>query len=211
MGFTESYLYATDIEIVKNALDSDHDYMEGITFESLRKRGGQKLKLPDRWMPHAEGNFKTATGKCQFYNATIEPSLPQYIPMVYNESEKEQFPLHLLTLKTPKHFLNSSHANVISLLNKEGQPYVEINPADASTRGISDKDELKVYNQRGSVYVKARISKKVLPGVVCIPQGYWSSAFKGGSSANALTDHQLTDMGRGGALQEVKVEIEKVS
>ena len=43
-----------------------------------------------------------------------------------------------------------------------------------------------------------------------MPQGFWPSLLKGGSSANALTNDLLTDMGRGGAIQEARVEVVKV-
>jgi anaerobic selenocysteine-containing dehydrogenase len=210
MGFEESYLYESDLDIVKKTLQSDHEYLKGITFESLRKTGGQRLNLPDQWMPHVKGNFKTKTGKCHFYDEDIEPSLPTYVPRAYNKTDNEKYPLHLLTIKTPKYLLNSSHANIDHILKKEGKPYLEVNPEDASYRNIADGDELNVYNQRGSVIITARISHKVTQGVVCMPQGYWPSLLKGGSSANALTDDLLTDMGRGGAIQEAKVQIEKV-
>ncbi|MCO4820653.1 MAG: molybdopterin-dependent oxidoreductase [Flavobacteriaceae bacterium] len=210
MGFTESYLYESDIDIVKKTLESDHHYLKGITFESLRKLGGQRLNLPDKWMPHATGNFKTKTGKCHFYNEDVEPKLPTYIPKAYSKTDTEKYPLHLLTIKTPKYLLNSSHANIEHILKKEGKPFLELNPTDASKRHIEDGDELKVYNQRGRVYITARVSQKVMQGVVCMPHGYWPSMLKGGSSANALTDDLLTDMGRGGAIQDAKVEIIKV-
>lgn len=210
MGFTESYLYESDLDIVKKTLQSDHDYMKGITFESLRKSGGQRLNLPDNWMPHAEGNFNTKSGKCHLYDASIEPPLPAYIPIAYSKKEMEEYPLHLLTIKTPKYFLNSSHANVDHILKKEGKPYLEVNPQDAAARNIVDGDQLKVFNRRGRVHITARVSHKVTQGVVCMPQGFWPSLLKGGSSANALTNDLLTDMGRGGALQEAKVEIVKV-
>ena len=121
-----------------------------------------------------------------------------------------KYPLHLLSIKTPKYLLNSSHANVDHILSKEGQFYLEINSMDANNRQIVDGDELKVYNQRGQVFITVRISNKVQQGVVCMPQGFWPSLLKGGSSANALTNDLLTDMGRGGAIQEAKVEVVKI-
>ncbi|MDF1699478.1 MAG: molybdopterin-dependent oxidoreductase [Saprospiraceae bacterium] len=210
MGIKETYLYQSDIDIIKKTLESDHEFMKGISFESLRKTGGQKLNLPEKWMPHAEGNFKTSSGKCHFYDPSLEQSLPDFIPMEYSNEEKKQYPLHLLTIKTPKYFLNSSHANVDHIREKEGKPYLEISPKDAVKRNIADGDELNVFNQRGRVYITAKISNKVNKGVVCMPQGYWPSLLKGGSSANALTNDLLTDMGRGGAIQEAKVEVVKV-
>ena len=210
MGFEEAYLYQSDIDIVKKTLESKHEYMEGISFESLRKTGGQKLNLPEKWMPHAEGNFKTSSGKCHFYDADKEQSLPDFIPIEYSAKDMKQYPLHLLTIKTPKNFLNSSHANVNHILEKEGKYYLEVHPKDAAIRNITEGDELKVFNQRGRVFITARISTKVKKGVVCMPQGFWPSLLKGESSANALTNDLLTDMGRGGAIQEAKVEVVKV-
>ena len=46
--------------------------------------------------------------------------------------------------------------------------------------------------------------------MACIPQGFWSSLTDGGSSANALTGDMPTHMGRGGAIQEARVDILKV-
>jgi anaerobic selenocysteine-containing dehydrogenase len=210
MGFEAPYLYQSDLDIIQKVLDSNHPYMQGISFESLRKTGGQKLNLPQKWMPHAEGNFKTNSGKCHFFDPNLEQPLPEYIPVKYSEAETKQYPLHLLTLKTPKYLLNSSHANVDHLLEKEGKFYLEIHPKDAEARSIADGDALKVVNPRGRVFITARISDKVTPGMVCMPQGFWPSKLKGGSSANALTNDLLTDMGRGGAIQEARVEVLKV-
>jgi anaerobic selenocysteine-containing dehydrogenase len=211
MGFTESYLYETDLDMVKNTLDTKHEYLKGVTFESMKKTGWTKYQLPEMWMPHAEGNFGTKSGKCLFYNHDIDPSLPDYVPVVYDRSIIEKYPLQLLSIKTPKHFLNSSHANIDYLISKEGKPYLEISEQDAVSRNIKNGDELKVVNQRGRVFLTARIGKKVKAGTVCMPQGFWPSLMKGGSSANALTDDMLTDMGRGGAIQEARVEVLKIS
>lgn len=210
MGFKESYLYESDIDIVKKTLDGTHEYLKGITFESLRKTGWAKINVPDKWMPHAEGNFKTSSGKCHFYDPKIEPSLPDYQPIHYSKGEIAKYPLQLLTIKTPRYFLNSSHANVDYLIKKEGKPYLEINENDAAIRNITDGDDIHVFNQRGKVFLTARIGNKVKKGVVCMPQGYWPSLVRGGSSANALTNDLLTDMGGGGALQEARVEVVKI-
>jgi len=82
--------------------------------------------------------------------------------------------------------------------------------ADARERNISDGDIIRVFNERGEVLVRARISDRLLAGVVNMPQGYWSSLMEGGSSANALTQDLLTDRGRGAALQEARVQVARV-
>jgi anaerobic selenocysteine-containing dehydrogenase len=96
------------------------------------------------------------------------------------------------------------------LIEKEGSPVLDISEQDAAIKGIKDGDQVKVFNQRGEVILAARIRKKVRKGVACLPQGFWPSLVTGRRSANALTNDLLTDMGGGGAIQEVRVDILKV-
>ncbi len=210
MGFKDDYLYISDLDIVKSALDSNKDYLDGISFNSLKKTGWAKLNVPKKWMPHAEGNFGKPGGKCKFYDADIEPKLPKYQAFVYSADDLAKYPLHLLTIKSTKNFLNSSRANHENHKKREGKPFLDINEMDAKSRNIADGDALKVYNQRGEVFLTARIKNRVRKSVVCMPQGFWSSLMKEGSSANALTHDALTDMGGSAALQEARVEVIKV-
>lgn len=211
MGFNESYLYESDLDIVKSAFDSDHEYLKGITFESLRKTGWAKMNIPNQWMPHAQGNFGKPGGKCTFYDASLTPPVAEYRPLHYSAEELASYPLHLLTIKSAKNFLNSSRANHAPHRRKEGMPFLNMNEEDAGPRNIKEGDELKVFNRLGEVYLTARIMKKVRKGVVCMPQGFWPSLMKGGASANALTNELLTDMGGSAALQETKVQVVKLS
>jgi anaerobic selenocysteine-containing dehydrogenase len=187
--------------------------MKGITFNSLMKTGWARLQTPIPWIPHVEGNFATPSKKCEFFSAAKDSnasSLPEHKPVPYSDKELKMYPLQLLSIKSTRNFLNTSHANVHHLLEKEGVPYLDIHQTDARARGIADGDEVKVHNAQGKVILTARIKNKVRPGVVCIPQGFWPSLMKGGSSANALTNDRLTDMGGGSALQEAKVQVTKV-
>jgi anaerobic selenocysteine-containing dehydrogenase len=209
MGFEEAYLYESDLDIIHKTLESKHPYMKGITFESLIEKGWAPLQLPSPWIPHAEGNFATSSKRCEFINAKLKDPLPEYHAVVYSKEELKKYPLQLLSIKSTRYFLNTSHANVQHLLKKEGVPYLDINKSDADAREIKDGDQVKVFNDRGQVLITARIKEKVRHGVVCMPQGYWSSLIKGGSSVNALTQDSLTDMGDGAALQDTLVEVAK--
>jgi anaerobic selenocysteine-containing dehydrogenase len=219
MGYTDDFFKETDLEILKKTLDSTHSFMKGITFESLMKTGTARLNLPEPWVPHAEGNFNYQTehtvspledrGKCQLYFENSATPLPTYTPFDHG-SNKDKYPLRLLAIKSKKGFLNTSHANVSRLRKEAGTFAVEIHEADASARGIKAGDEVRVYNQYGEITLGATISDRIRPGVVSIPQGYWPSLLKGGSSANALTTDVLADMGGGGAFFESIVEVRRM-
>jgi anaerobic selenocysteine-containing dehydrogenase len=210
MGFQEPYFYESDLDIIKKTLGSTHPYMKGISFDSLMKNGWERLRLPSPWIPHAHGNFATASKKCEFVSTSLKDPLPDYRPIVYSEEEIKKYPLQLMTIKSTNNFLNTSHANVRHLLKKEGSPFLDIHEIDAVSREIADGDQVKVFNNYGEVIISARIKSKVRQGIVSMPQGHWSSLMKGGSSANALTNDLLTEMGNGSALQEARVEVIKL-
>jgi anaerobic selenocysteine-containing dehydrogenase len=214
MGIQEKYMYESDLDIIKQILDTDHPYMQGVSFDSLLKTGWAKLQLPAPWIPHVKGDFGTASGKCEFYSSALKENglspMPEYHARQFSDEELKNYPLQLLTVKSSNNFLNSSHANVNHLIKKQGKPFLDIHSSDASARNISDGDELRVFNKNGEVMINARLRDKVRKGVVCMPQGFWSSLIKGGSSANALTDDLFTDMGEGAAFHETRVEIVRV-
>jgi anaerobic selenocysteine-containing dehydrogenase len=209
LGHDDADLHLEDLDVVRSLLDSDHPYLEGITFERLREEGWARLRVPDPWMPHAEGNFKTPSGRCRFVAPDLDPPLP--LPSTLSEEERSRYPIQLLTVKTPARFLNSSHANIDRLRRAEGAPRLDLDPADARARGLADGATVRVFNDRGEVRLRLRISDRVRPGVACMPQGYWASLVEGGSTANALTSDATNDLGGGAALQSARVQVEAVA
>lgn len=213
MGFEDPYFTETDLDIAKSLFETDHPYMEGITFEYLKENGWARFKIPEPWLPHANGNFGTASGKCEFYSTAMEQSgispLPEYKRPPYTAEEERDYPLKLLAIKSTKWFHNSSHANVKRLISAEGNPELEISEYDAKARKINNGDKIKAYNKNGSVVLHARIGKRTRKGIVFMPHGYWPSLIEGGSSANALTNDWLEGIGGGAALNDTKVQIVK--
>ncbi len=48
-----------------------------------------------------------------------------------------------------------------------------LNELDAAARGIKDGDMVRVWNDRGEIHVRCRVSKTIMPGVADLPQGAW--------------------------------------
>jgi anaerobic selenocysteine-containing dehydrogenase len=67
---------------------------------------------------------------------------------------------------------------------------------------------VRIFNARGSVSLVAELTDAMLPNIVIMLHGWWASRI-GGSSANALTSDGLTDLGGGGSIHDVWVEVEK--
>jgi anaerobic selenocysteine-containing dehydrogenase len=218
LGLKEPYLHESDEELVRSALGPDHPYLEGITYERLIQEGWAPLHFGGNLQPMPADHFATPSGKCEFYSATLaelgHDPLPTFVPAgespAGDPALAARYPLMLLTSKSGLHFLNSSYAGLRRHVNAEREPQLEMHPDDAAARGIGDGDWLRVYNDRGSVRLRARLGDRVRPGVVSMPFGWWSSLRPGGAGANALTSDGLCDWGGGSGFHDALVEVELV-
>ncbi len=126
------------------------------------------------------------------------------------DSTRSAFPLQAIGHHT-LHRVHSTHDNN-DWLEEAFPQRVFINPLDASARGIQDGNEVKVYNARGALVLPCRITLRIIPGVVDIPQGAWyqpgQDGVDYGGSVNVLTSHRWTPFAFGTAQQTIMVEIE---
>ena len=87
-----------------------------------------------------------------------------------------------------------------------------INPRDAKAREINQGDVVEVFNQFGTAAIPAKITERIMPGVVCIYQGTWYQPGKTGvdegGCANVLTGHHTSPTG-GMAVHSEWVEVRR--
>ncbi|MGQ0635353.1 MAG: molybdopterin-containing oxidoreductase family protein [Planctomycetaceae bacterium] len=221
LGFEAEHFQVSDEDLAREALweggENVPEALRGITLERLTAEGPQRLNLPPRFTPFAEGNFPTPSGKCEFYSASLQAvgfdPLPTWIaPAECLESSPElaaSFPLQLLSPPSP-HFLNSTFVNVDSLRAAEGAPRLEIHRDDAERRGLREGDQVRVFNARGSFEARAAIGDSVRPGVVVAPSIWWNKYTADRANANATTSSRLTDLGGGATFFDNLVEVEAV-
>ncbi len=179
-----------------------------IDFDELLAQGFATLKLPEA--PFAEGNFPTASGKCEFFSARLAAlgvdGLPDHVANYELSGTSTSFPLAMIS-PPARNFLNSTFVNVKSLRDIESQPVLEIHPGDAAQRGITSGAVVRVFNQRGSYTVAAQVSSRARPGVVNGMGIWWRKLGPGGTNVNELTSQHLTDIGRGPVFYDCLVEV----
>ena len=211
LGMKDSYLYHSDEQIVQAALKMDHPSMKEITYERLKKDGWAPVNVPDPWIPFAKGDFRTPSGKCEFYSESLKAKgldpLPNYTPA--REKTTAAYPLQLLTPKNLVYSINSSYVG-FSVREKEVEPSrLHMHSKDAAVRGIQDGDLVRVFNQRGEMQVRAQISDAAGLGLVLMPHGWWGSRLPNGNSVNAVTSDSLADLGGGGDFRDAFVQVKK--
>lgn len=93
---------------------------------------------------------------------------------------------------------------------------VYMNVLDAAERGIQDGDKVYIFNDRGTVLLPARVTPRIMPGVVTIPQGAWynpqmvnGKLVDVGGCINTLTNHRPSPYAKGNAQHNIMVNIRK--
>ncbi|MGE5726558.1 MAG: molybdopterin dinucleotide binding domain-containing protein, partial [Acidobacteriota bacterium] len=220
-------------EMMDAALQSPNPWLQGINRRQLEVEGHIRLKFADTragtelnsastqapsepkpFLPFAEGSFGTASGKAEFYSEQLsqlglEPVAAFLPPRESRHSDTAlQFPLELLARKSDN-YLNSSFANLPDLQKMEDPGLLELCAADAQTRGIHEGDQVRVFNERGEAFLRARVNGSVRPGTVAARLN-WAKLSPHGASINALTSERLTDMGGGATFYSALVEVEAV-
>jgi anaerobic selenocysteine-containing dehydrogenase len=215
MGLTEPALFVTDEEVAAQAFHWDDPVFDGIDWQSLKADGWAKLKIADA--PFAAGGFRTPSGKCEFYSDALAQMgldpVPDYLPP-YESADgapelAARYPLAMIS-PPARNFLNSTFVNIESLRATEGEPHMDLNPADATRRGIADGDEVRVFNDRGSMQARARVSDRAREGLVVGLSIWWKKLSPDGRNANEVTSQALTDLGGSATFYDCLVEVERV-
>ena len=203
MGFADACFDDSDEDVCRQALRSDNPRMSGIAWDAVKEQGWQRLAVPDRFAPFAEGGFPTPSGKCEFHSEAAtklgHDPLPHYIPPRENVNSApalaERYPLAFISPPC-RNFLNSSFANLAFALDSEdGEPRLDIHPDDARTRDIANGDRVRVFNDRGTFTLKASVSTRARPGVVVAPSVWWKKLSPDGRNANDVTSQATADLG----------------
>jgi anaerobic selenocysteine-containing dehydrogenase len=90
---------------------------------------------------------------------------------------------------------------------------LHLHPTDAEPRAIRTGDRVRVFNDRGSLLLNAKVATPengmVQGGVARAPSTRWLKRASDGHNANVLTSDRLTDMGGGPAFYSCLVQVER--
>jgi molybdopterin guanine dinucleotide-containing S/N-oxide reductase-like protein len=227
MGFAEPCFRDTAEEMIRQALNpgaTEHSRsagMEHITPALLDEQGHIALRFSGHgqglhFLPFSRPEpLPTPTGKIEFYSEALaaagEDPLPGFVAPEESRlgPEAARFPLEFLPRKADN-YMNSTFANLDGHRRMEAATNhrLEMHVTDAEKRGIADGDLIRIWNDRGSIELTAKISERVAEGVVA-GRLDWAKLSPGGRNVNALTSERLTDIGRAPTFYSTLVEVAK--
>ncbi|MGH7871019.1 MAG: molybdopterin dinucleotide binding domain-containing protein, partial [Candidatus Binatia bacterium] len=212
MGLGEYFAGAPE-ENFREMIETDHPLLEGITLERLEREDAVLLNRPQApYVAFTDFKFKSPSGRIELYKEELlnhGAELPYYHEPVEASPANplyERFPLTLL-FSHSRHRIHSTFANLPKFKQIEPEPIIEINPLDAARRAIASGQPVRVYNDRGSVCVKARLSADLKPGVVVMPEGSWVKDFLE-ADPYSLTHELVSPTSENYAFFDTLVEIE---
>lgn len=238
---------------LKEAIDAAReDDPELPTFEEWKKMGvyrrndGPIVSMEDFRTDPQANPLPTPSGKIEIYSQRIEQMatkwtfddfrekaegdrlvpLPEYV-------ETWDGPAAAITGKYPlqcigHHFKGRTHSTYgnVDWLREAHLQTIWINPIDAKARGIKNGDLVFAYNDRGTVRIEAKVTPRIAPGVVSLPQGAWYHPVEAsevkppaganpdipvdiGGNTNTLSSLHPSPLAHGNAVHTITVEIEK--
>lgn len=230
--FTEG---RTQEDWVRQVVEDSREAVPGLpSFDELREMGVWKVKgesyigLKDFRDDPVANPLTTPSGKIEIFSdrlwemaktwelpeGDVITALPEYVATWEGAEEARTNAKHPLQCigHHYKQRTHSSYGNVDWM--QEAHPQVVwINTGDAADRRIANGDLVDVFNDRGRIRLPARVTARIAPGVVSVPQGAWytpdAQGVDVGGSVNTLTSWHPTAIAKGNAQHTTLVEIVK--
>lgn len=210
-------------------------------FEALRKQGVYRYQDPNgaavplkafRDDPVANP-LETPSGKIEIFSSELwamsktwqfdNPgpgdkitALPEHVDTWEGALEartNSKYPLQVIGHHY-KQRTHSTYGNVAWMQEAHPQK-VWISEIDAQARGISNDDLVEVFNDRGRIRIPAKVTPRILPGVLSVPQGAWFSpdehGVDTGGAVNTLTKIHPTPISKGNGQHTTLAQVEKFS
>jgi anaerobic selenocysteine-containing dehydrogenase len=210
----ESEIPAPGDEAVEAWLEARLEPWPELSLAALRRGpilapGHQEVAFSDRVFPTPSGKIEILSEEARRrWNAEELPGwFEPEESALRGEGDAARYPLQLMTPNT-KDRIHSQFNNLEMIRANSTRPALHVSPGDALRRGIRDGDRVRVFNDRGSLEIEARLDYGLRDGCVSVTNGWWIPE---GGTVNFLSLGRETDMGHGAAFHDTVVQVERVS
>jgi anaerobic selenocysteine-containing dehydrogenase len=143
----------------------------------------------------------TPDGKVDLFPAALESSAPAGLYRYQRDPATDRYPLALIS--------PASDRTISSTLGELPRPDAKLlmHPEDAASRGLVDRDLVRVFNELGEVHCELGVTPSVRPRTVSLPKGLWRRSTRNGFTATALAPDTLADLGDGACFNDARVQV----
>ena len=208
-GFDDPCFAASDAELMDDAVDPGDARLGGVRPSLIPTDGAVQMSAPDGRPFVLFDNLRPATpsGKVELVSEVLAQRwgaaarLPQWQPPL------SSYPLALITPASDRRI-----SSTLGDAHRAEAPALEMNPRDAASRGLSDGQQVRIWNDRGEVVLPLAVSDVVPPGVVASEKGAWLASSPTGQTVSALVSaDDKADLGAGACFNDVRVEVAAIA
>ena len=226
-GVRDEYLDGKDQEgWIRQLYDAAREKTPHLpTYEEGMKMGAYHYRNPVGYTPACKAfvddpvanPLKTPSGKVEIFSSQLQEiadtwelddprdvicPIPIYTPGVDSyEDCTEEMPFTLIGF----HYKSRTHSSWggIEIVKEACPQEVWINPIDAEKYGIENGETISVFNDHGEVHIFAKVTPRIIPGSLAIPQGAWRDAdmngdrIDKGGCINTLTNMHPSPLAKG--------------
>jgi anaerobic selenocysteine-containing dehydrogenase len=155
----------------------DHPCTGHATIAALRAEGGIRA-LDISHVANPTLDFDTPSHKVEFFSAQAQrlglPPLPAFDLSTSPGPTAGGFPLALTQGRTLAHFHSfyNNGRELPTLDRLEAEPSLWISPEDAAVRNVADRTAIRLFNGRGSLVARARVTDRIPAGTVWMRDGW---------------------------------------
>jgi anaerobic selenocysteine-containing dehydrogenase len=133
--------------------------------------------------------------------------MPDWVEDAAEIEAARRWPLRLLT--APGYYQShTAFSGVATLRRRQGPPACVLHPDDAAARSVRDGEAVELFNDRGSVVLRLRVSDETPRGVAFVP-GQRPAAEAGGGTINMLVSDRFSDFGDGATYQDTRLDVRR--
>ena len=171
--------------------------------DGVRESGAATPPFDGRPIQFRDVFPRTADRKIDLYPEALASDAPAGLYGYQPDPATREFPLALIS--------PASEKTISSTLAELPRPEVRLlmHPDDAAERGLSDGDDVRVFNALGEVRCKAGVGAWIRRGTVSMPKGIWRKHTANGYTGTVLVPDTLTDLGGGACFNDARVQVER--
>ena len=203
-GFDDALFTASDSELMDEAMAGQDPRFNNVAPSRIPRDSAIEMNAAGGEAPVMCLNVKPATesGRIELYSRDLDQRFGYGVPRF--EGVERDLPFALITPSSD----DRTNATFGGCEASNGLEVVEMNPRDAEVRNLQTGDIIKLWNERGEVQFKLRVTDATLSGVLYSPKGTWRHTSETGLTANALIPSDLrTDIERGACYNETFVDV----
>ncbi len=240
LGIADSFTEGRTEEEWRRAIFEDARELDPAlpSYEEMLKMGVYRRSNPDR-LHIAFNDFRndpknhpldTPSGRIEIYSdkilkdtahfnlksGEVISAIPAYAPPYFEPGAKdcEKYPLMLIGF----HHRSRAHSSYgcLDVIKERARHQVWIHPLDAAARGITDGDRVEVSSLYGTLYIEAKVTERIMPGITAMGEGAWHDADMDGNRVdrggciNTLTSSRATPLAKGNPQHSNYVQVSKV-